>query len=229
VCQSLDDLPAGAAAPPDRTKPWGTGHAIWTARRAIGAPFGVINADDFYGRTSYRVLSEFLGSAAPAGGVATYAMVGFRLRNTLSLHGTVARGVCRADADGYLCEVVERTKIAGNPDGSGRFQDDTGAWQTLDGDTVVSMNLWGFTPAVFPQLEAELTTFLAVRGRDPKAEFFIPTVVDTMIRRGHVRTRVLTTPEKWCGMTYREDRDDVAAAVRALIDRGIYPRVLWQD
>ena len=255
VFQDLRDLPNGAAAPNGRQKPWGTGHAVWSARGAISGPFGVVNADDFYGRDAYRRLAEFLAAAGQGGEIAgppEYAVVGYPLGRTLSPHGTVSRAVCQVGPGNRLETIVERTKIGYIPprevlgapsmdSGSSRrgaetqrkpgsvgWQDEGGGWHPLRGDEPVSMNMWGFTPAVFPQLEREFASFLAERGADPKAEFYIPWAVDRWIRAGTCRVTVLPTDAEWFGMTYPEDRPEVQARIRALTARSEYPSPLWR-
>jgi UTP-glucose-1-phosphate uridylyltransferase len=224
VYQDLADVPAGFAAPAERKKPWGTGHAILAARDAVREPFAVINADDFYGRQSYQALALFLRAADPAGH--RYAMVGFRLNNTLSEHGSVARGVCELDANGCLRRVVERTRIERTPLGV-RYTTDDGQWHPLTGQEAVSLNLWAFTPTLFPHLQRQFADFLAARGQDPKAEFFIPTVVDALVAAGQATVRVLPTPEQWYGVTYPADKAAVSAGIGKLVADGVYPDVLW--
>lgn len=218
--QRLDDLPAGFALPPDRTKPWGTGHAIRAARSLIAEPFGVINADDFYGPSSYKVLAEFLSQEGP-----DFSMVGFRLSKTLSEHGTVSRGICKADTEEFLVEIVEHTKV--EPFGSGaRSMDSAGRWQPISTDSLASMNMWGFTPSLFEALESQFTDFLAKYGAEPKSEFFIPTVVDTLIQEKKVRCKMLRSEEQWFGMTYQEDRAAAAATIKKMVEEGRYPKSL---
>jgi len=217
--QELDALPPGFTPPPGRTKPWGTAHAILVAEPFIHEPFAAINADDFYGADSYRVLACYLQS-----GAADYAMVGFTLRNTLSEHGSVARGVCRVDSTGYLQEVVELLKIFKNGTGA-RYLDEAGREHRLTGDEPVSMNFWGFTPSVFGHLRQMFTEFLAQHGREEKSECLIPRVVDALVRQGRARVRVLPTTATWFGVTYREDKPAVAAAIQQLVARGEYPRL----
>ncbi len=224
VYQDLADLPPGYSVPGDRKKPWGTGHAIRSCRDAVHEPFAVINADDFYGRESYRFLGQFLGGVAAAD--ARYAMVGFRLRNTLSEHGHVARGICAADAGGFLQGVVERTKIEQTPAGA-RFATADGGWAPLTGSEIASMNMWGFTPTLFGHLEREFRSFLDRSAGDAKAEFFIPTVVDNLIRGRQATVRVLETPEIWFGVTYPADKPVVVDGIRARIAAGTYPERLW--
>lgn len=238
VFQSLDALPPGSTPPAGREKPWGTGHAVWCARDAITGNFAVINADDFYGADSFAQLGAFLhaesvgaesradGSrtSAPAtadtnpANIAEFAMVGFRLANTLSEHGTVARGVTTTRARGELVSIVEQTGIA---------PADVGPGQRYSGEEIVSMNCWGFTPALFAGLDEQFREFLSARGTDPKAEFYLPAAVSTMIARGQARARVLPTESTWFGVTYREDKPRVEAAVRELIQTGRYPAKLW--
>ncbi len=221
--QSLGDLPAGHSLPAGRTKPWGTGQAIWAAREVLREPFGVINADDFYGAQSYRVLAEALRGASEPG---AYCMVGFELAKTLSEHGTVSRGICQVDSGGNLVEVVEHTTIEPDAAHGARTKGGNGEWQPLPADSVASMNLWGFNPSIFPHLEQQFAGFLAEHGGELKAEFFIPTVVDTLLKNGEGSCRVLHTGEQWFGMTYKEDRELASAAVRRRIDAGEYPESL---
>lgn len=224
VCQRLTDLPSGFTCPADRQKPWGTGHAIWSARSAIKGPFGSINADDFYGAQSYQVLADFLRS--PACDEQTYAMVAYRLANTLSEHGSVSRGICKVSNAGMLEDVVERTSI--EPcDGGARFKEQNGEWQPLTGNELASLNLWGFSASLFDKMEVLFREFLETRIGEPKSEFFIPTVVDTLIKRGQCRTKVLNTPEFWFGMTYAEDRNMVVGKIADLTAKGVYPERLW--
>lgn len=224
VVQRLDDLPTGFSCPPERQKPWGTGHAIWTARKAIRGPFAAINADDFYGAESYQVLADFMCS--PQRTASSYAMVAYKLANTLSEHGSVSRGICRKDERGELLSVVERTKIEKTATGA-RYLDGDGQWQTLTGEEPVSLNLWGFMPGIFDHLEVLFREFLQARGHEAKSEFYIPTVVDTLIQRGQCRTAVLESSERWFGMTYAEDRAVVVDQIRALTAAGRYPAPLW--
>jgi hypothetical protein len=216
--QSPDALPPGFAAPAGREKPWGTGHAVWCARERVPGDFAVINADDFYGADSFAQLARFF-AAAPAGapGPHRFAMIGFRLANTLSEHGTVARGVC-ATAGGVLRSVVEETGIA---------PADVGAGKKFSGGEIVSMNCWGFTPALFPALERQFGGFLAAHGGDPKAEFYLPAAVSALIGRGEATVQVLPTAAAWFGVTYREDKPRVEAAIAELVGRGAYPAKLF--
>ena len=209
----------------NRNKPWGTGHAILVARDAVNDPFAVINADDFYGRSSFAILAEYLRKMSVTD--TNYCMVGFVLRNTLTEYGHVARGVCEVSPDGILKRVIERTHVEKYGNGA-RFLEN-GEWVYLSGDETVSMNLWGFTPTIFHHLEAQFRDFLRTYGQDIKKEFFIPTVVDTLIQSGNARVKVLVSSEQWFGVTYREDRPIVCEGIRALIRKGIYPEYLWAD
>lgn len=221
VFQSVDALPEGFAAPEDRQKPWGTGHAVWCAREAVKEPFAVINADDFYGADSFRQLADFLaakGQPVATGEPARFAMVGFRLAQTLSEHGAVSRGVCETTAAGELATITERTGILPGEVGAGR---------AYRGDEIVSMNCWGFTPALFARLDEQWRAFLGAHGGDPKAEFYLPAAVSTTIARGEAVVRVLPTESAWFGVTYREDKPRVVAAVAELVRTGRYPAKLF--
>ena len=224
VFQELDKLPEGYSVPEGRTKPWGTTQAILMAKDAIHEPFAVINADDFYGAEGYRVLSEQLQATDVA--KPDYAMVGFELRNTLSDFGSVARGVCQRNADGYLESVVELTSITREGDGAVNTDGD-GKKTTLPVDSLVSMNMWGFTPAIFPQLEGIFEDFLKTSGKELKSESYIPNSVNSLVASGDARVKVLRTGDAWFGVTYREDRPGVVDSIRKLVDEGRYPENLW--
>jgi dTDP-glucose pyrophosphorylase len=220
VFQELDCLPPGAVPPPNRKKPWGTGHAIFMAADAIHEPFGVINADDFYGAHSFQLLAGHLHPDNP-----NYAMAGFVLRNTLSEFGSVARGVCQL-ADDRLESVREIAGIEKHGR-TARYSNGTGEIHTLTGEEIVSMNMWGFNPTIFGHLCQQLLEFLKTHGSDEKAEFYIPSVVNTLIRSGEKQVKVLLTRSSWFGVTYREDRPFVIDSIRSLIARGDYPERLW--
>lgn len=227
VCQDLDALPQGFMPPRDRGKPWGTAHAVWSARNVLREPFAVINADDFYGADAYRKMAEFLGSTEPrAPEVPEYAMVGFALRNTLSEHGPVARGVCVVDEHGYLRHIVELTRVVRRGVGAAGIEPD-GTERALAGEEIVSMNFWGFTPSIFPLLDRELTRFLQRHAQDADAEFYLPSAIDRLIAGGEARVRVLPTSGVWLGMTYRADRAIVERGLRELVAAGEYPAQLW--
>jgi NDP-sugar pyrophosphorylase family protein len=221
VFQELDKLPPGCSLPAGRTKPWGTTHAILMAADTIGEPFAAINADDFYGAEAYRLLAQHLTS-----GTTDYAMVGFILRNTLSKFGSVARGVCRVDENNHLKSVVELMKI--EPDGGGaKNTDAAGQITKLTGEEAVSMNFWGFTPALFPQLKTQFEAFLKKSGNALKSECYIPSTVNDLVVVGQAKVKVLRTNDFWFGVTYREDRPQVVESIRQLIAQGKYPEKLW--
>ncbi len=221
VFQELRDLPPGFVPPPNRTKPWGTAHALLAGQSAIQEPFAAINADDFYGAQSFALLAEHLSS-----GSADYAMAGFVLRQTLSDFGSVARGVCEVGPEGCMKSIVELTKIERDGDGA-KNTDPAGRVTKLTGDEAVSMNCWGFTPAVFPALRSHFAAFLERSGRDEKAECYIPNAINELVVSGQARVRVLRTGAPWFGITYREDHARVVESIRQLIARGEYPERLW--
>lgn len=224
VFQAVDALPPGFTAPLGREKPWGTGHAVWCAREAITDNFAVINADDFYGAESFRRLADFLSRvpenelAHGAGAAAQFALVGFQLANTLSEHGAVSRGVCGVDTGGVLRSIVEQTNIV---------PADVGPGKKFTGAEIVSMNCWGFSRALFSRLDTQFREFLRARGAEEKAEFYLPAAVSSMIERGEAAVQVLPTAAAWFGVTYREDKPRVQAAIAELVRRGAYPARLF--
>jgi len=220
VHQELTDLPSGFAPPEGRTKPWGTGQAVLAARSAVKRPFAVINADDFYGASGYKKLADHF-STAPG-----YAMVGYPLRQTLSEHGAVSRGLCGTDGQGRLKRITELTKIEKAPGGA-RYTDGAGRQQALTGGEIVSMNFWGFTPAVFPQLEALFRDFLRKSATDTTAEFYLPTALSALNENGAARIALLQSTDEWFGLTYREDLSAAQAAIKRLIATGRYQAPLW--
>ncbi|MCB1070803.1 MAG: NTP transferase domain-containing protein [Kiritimatiellae bacterium] len=224
--QELNDLPAPFACPPERGKPWGTGHAVYAARRAVKEPFAVINADDFYGPIAYRLLGRFLQSPAPESARDHYAMIGFALHHTLSDHGTVSRGICETDRNGQLLKVQEYPLIEKDGDNA-VWRDGEGVRHALPGDRIASMNFWGFQPSLFPRLEQEFTTFLNNRRTEPKAEFYLPATVDNLIKRGEASVQVAVSPDQWLGVTYREDAPLVIEGIRQRIRESTYPPALW--
>ncbi len=226
--QSLDKLPEGFSVPEGRTKPWGTNHAVMMGKDVIREPFAVINCDDFYDRDAFNVMGRFL-SALPEGAENTYAMVGFRVGNTLSESGTVSRGICESDPKThFLTSVVERTKIERHG-GAVEYLDDNGEWTAIPDTTPVSMNFWGFTPDYFKYSEAYFKTFLSdpQTQSNPKAEFFIPLMVDSLIKSGKATCEVLDTTSKWFGVTYPDDRPEVVSKLKALHDCGKYPEKMF--
>lgn len=218
--QELTNIPAPFTVPAGRTKPWGTGHAILAAESVIHEPFAMINADDFYGTDTFRVLADYLRQVSADSN--TYAMVGFTLRKTLSDHGTVARGVCQVDNAGKLKQIVELLKI--EKTATGARQGD----QTLTGDEPVSMNFWGFTPTLFGHLRRELQQFLKQQGQEEKSELLIPMVIGDLVAQNRATCQVLRTAASWFGVTYREDRPIVIENIRKLIAAGEYPASLWK-
>ncbi|MDO4319120.1 MAG: nucleotidyltransferase [Bacteroidales bacterium] len=224
VFQSIDALPEGFTCPADRAKPWGTNHAVLMGAGAINEPFAVINADDFYGRNAFEVMAADL--QRPRDKKGDYSMVGFRVGNTMTDNGSVARGVCSTD-NGLLTSVVERTAISYDKDHNITFTDENGQIQTLDPKTPVSMNFWGFTPDYFDYSAREFVKFLEKDLNTPKSEFFIPLCVDTLIRNGEATVRVLDTDSRWFGVTYSADRPDVVAKLAALHEAGQYPTPLF--
>jgi hypothetical protein len=225
--QDIADLPAPYTVPAGRAKPWGTAHATRAARSLVREPFAVINADDFYGRDAFAKLASFLVSPKQSGdGKFKFAMVGYRLDLTLSENGSVARGICDVSDDGSLCGVTEMTKIVKTADGAENREDES-APVPLTGKERVSMNLWGFTPELFAALEERFPLWLEKRGAEVKSEWYIPFVVDEMIHEGKATVDVLPTDSAWFGVTYREDKPAVTAAIRALVDAGEYPANLF--
>jgi hypothetical protein len=224
--QELHDLPHGNEAPAGRTKPWGTGHAVLAAAAMVSEPFAVINADDFYGADSFAALGRFLAAGERAASPDVFALVAFRLRDTVSEHGAVARGVCAVGDDGFLAHVNEVTGIDRAPDG-GFLAPGPGGPRRLSGDEPVSLNLWGFTPALFPLLRARFSAFLAERGGDPRAEFFLPDAVNALMHAGQARVKVLPTRSEWFGLTYKADQPRVRARLAEMAAGGAYPERLW--
>jgi len=224
--QSLDDLPPPHTPPAGREKPWGTGHAVYAARNAVKNPFAVINADDFYGQKAFELLAKHLTRGDVDVAPPVYAMVAYQLKQTVSAHGTVSRGLCRTDAQNFLVDIEEVTAIQKTEHGIESSESD-GRKISRDGLTPVSMNCWGFSLDLFGGLDAGFRNFLDKREQELKSEFYLPGTVSDMIAAGQVRVKVLTTPDAWFGVTYREDKPFVMAGIQALIDRGVYPASLW--
>ena len=227
--QRKDDLPEGYRVPEGRVKPWGTAQAALAARELIHGPFAIINADDYYGPEAYRLIYDHL-CAHPDGDLYEYAMVGYLLKNTVTENGSVARGVCAVDSGGVLQTIVERTTIEKDGDNA-RFTEDGGKnWAPLPGDTTVSMNMWGFTHSFLDEAQARFPAFLdkALAENPLKGEYFLPSVVEQLIRDGKARVRVLLSRDKWYGVTYREDKPTVAAAIADKTSAGLYPDQLWE-
>ena len=225
--QDLADIPAPHKVPEDRTKPWGTAHAVRAARNVVREPFAVINADDFYGRDSFAKLGEFLSTEAQRhGDKMHFAMSGYRLDLTLSENGSVARGVCEIAADGTLRGVTEMTKLV-KAGAVAENREDEANPVKVPLDARVSMNCWGFTPTLFDELEARFQRFLAARGSELKSEWYIPFVVDELIREGKASCTVLPTDSSWFGVTYREDKPFVVGEIKKLVDAEEYPATLF--
>jgi len=224
VDQELNNLPEGFELNAERQKPWGTAHAVLVAADVINEPFAIINADDYYGKESYKTVHNFLtGNTMNA---ETYAVISYLLKNTLSEHGSVNRGICNSDADNNLTKIVETLKIARNEDGSGSYPTDDGHMH-LDANTLVSMNMFGFHHSFFNLAKAYFKKFLEKEGDKLKSEFFIPAVLDNMIKAHEVKVKVLTSPATWFGVTYKEDKPIVQKKIQKLIDAGVYPEKLW--
>lgn len=225
VFQSIDALPEGYAVPEGRTKPWGTNHAILMAKDAIHEPFAVINADDFYGRDAFEVMARQLQQQNPDE-KGRYCMVAFRVGNTVTDNGTVSRGVCQTDADGYLATVTERTAVSGHADGTVTYREEEKDYP-LDPKAPVSMNLWGFTPDYFQYSDREFRRFLDEKINVPKSEYYIPWAVDQLIHSGEATVKVLDTPSQWFGVTYAADRPQVVERLARLHQQGVYPSPLF--
>ncbi len=228
ICfQSIDNLPVGFTVPEGRQKPWGTNHAVMMAKELIHEPFCVINCDDFYNRDAFMVMGKFL-SELPEGAKNDYAMVGFRVGNTLSENGTVARGICSKNKNGHLTSVVERTEIM-RVNGSVCYKDEKGEWVAVDDNTPVSMNMWGFTPDYFEYSDAYFKEFLSnpKNMENLKAEFFIPLMVNKLINEETATVKVLDTTSKWFGVTYAADREATVNRIQQLIKEGVYPQKLF--
>ena len=227
--QLKEDLPEGYSVPAERTKPWGTAHAALAARKVVDGPFAIINADDYYGPEAFQEIYDYL-AAHEDGDVYEYVMVGYLLKNTVTENGTVARGVCEETADQFLTRVTERTKIEkGEPP---RFTEDDGkTWTELPADTIVSMNMWGFTRSFLDEAWKRFPAFLdqALASNPAKAEYFLPTVVSQLIGEGRARVKVLRSEDKWYGVTYREDKPAVVNAIAEKTKAGLYPDRLWEE
>jgi UTP-glucose-1-phosphate uridylyltransferase len=222
VFQELNDIPSSYSIPEGRQKPWGTGHAIRSARNAVDTPFAAINADDFYGFEAYKVMSDFLQNEANE---STYSMVGYKLSNTLSDNGSVSRGLCITDKNNNLTDIDELTKIS--KEASGIIYEKNGNTEHLKGNETISMNFWGFHPSLFQHLEKGFKEFLEREGNELKSEFFIPMYVDDLIKANEVKVKVLTSDAQWFGVTYKEDKPDVIKNIQKLINEGKYPEKLW--
>ncbi|MBN2480680.1 MAG: NTP transferase domain-containing protein [Bacteroidales bacterium] len=227
VFQELENLPEGYVVPPDRVKPWGTGHAILMAEHEIDTPFAVINADDCYGADSYRVIFDFLSMPQTGNHIEEYCLVDYLLKNTLSESGSVARGICQVDHDGYLTDIVEHKNIFESGNAYYSVMPDQSK-QELTGDEHVSMNMMGFLPSFIKHLKNYFRDFIRLNIDNPAAEFYLPVALNRVIHEGLARVRVLSTDSRWFGVTYADDRKVVAENLRDLVNKGIYPGNLWE-
>ncbi len=225
VFQDLNALPAGFQAMPGRERPWGTGHAVHVARPVVSEPFAVINADDYYGAEAFQALFEFLSQPSHSW-PPSFCLVAFELAKTLSAHGTVSRGICEVDKNGWLQEINERTQVEGGASGP-RYYDAMRRENPLAEDAPASMNCFGFRPEIFDFLESQFRDFLDQHGSDPRKEFYLPAAVATMIRRNQAKVKVLRSGSEWMGVTHPEDREGVVARLRNLVEQGRYPSDLW--
>lgn len=221
--QEMNDIPEGREVPEGRIKPWGTGHALLAARSCVSDPFATVNADDFYGAETYRIMADFLGNAAPM----HFAMAGYRLSNTLTENGTVSRGICNADAEGMLLDITERTSV--RPAGDDAEFEEDGAWIPVSGDSIASMNFFGFTPEVFDFAAAEFNNFLGSIKDPLKSEFYLPSVASLAMNAGLATVKVCPTPSRWYGVTYAADRAGLESKIREMIDKGLYTSDLWRS
>ncbi len=224
VFQELDNLPMGYKVPPGRTKPWGTAHAVWMAEKEISEPFAIVNADDFYGFNGLKSAADYLGGLDDDQHGA--CLLGYEVKNTLTNHGSVSRGVCGVDDDGHLTEIVERTKIIRDANGEIYFEEN-GQRTHLNPDTLVSMNLMGFTSKVFEEIRIGFDAIYQQSSENPKVEYYIPTVLNKLIQNG-LKVPVISTPDQWFGVTYKEDKPWVREQFSKLHEEGTYPENLWQ-
>lgn len=231
VFQDVNDIPEGFAVPEGRQKPWGTGHAVLSARDIIHGPFAVINADDYYGTEAFRVIYDFLTApgaqdvSEPSASAVEYVMAGYLLKNTLTENGSVARGVCTTDESGYLSSIVERTKIIRAKDGAAYTEDGGKTWIPVSGDSIVSMNMWGFPESFMAELKNRFPAFLeeGLKTNPLKCEYFLPFVVNDLMEEGRAAVKVMTVHDVWHGVTYAEDKAGVVSAMKKLKDAGVYP------
>jgi len=230
VFQELTNLPEGYVVPEGRVKPWGTGHAIMSCMGEIDGPFVVINADDFYGNHAFQVAYDYLTTHQDEEGIYRYMMVGYRLENTLTDNGHVARGVCEMDAQGYLADIHERTHIEKRGNGAAYTEDEGKTWIPISGDATVSMNMWGFSESILGELQSRFSAFLEenLKKNPLKCEYFLPFVVDELLKEGRATVAVEKSQDKWFGVTYKEDKPMVMAAIQNLKDQGVYPAHLWK-
>lgn len=230
VFQDLHDLPEGFEVPKGRVKPWGTGHAVASCVGTVDSPFVVINADDYYGSRAFQMAYDFLVSHEDDEKY-RYMMVGYQVENTLTENGHVARGVCETDADGYLADINERTRIEKHGDVTEYTEDEGKTWVQIPAGSTVSMNMWGFSASILKELQQRFAAFLQENlDKNPlKCEYFLPFVVDELLKEGRATVQVLKSEDRWYGVTYKEDKPQVMAAIRALKEQGLYPNKLWEE
>ncbi|MCD4747604.1 MAG: nucleotidyltransferase [Bacteroidales bacterium] len=226
VIQDIKNVPKGIKISPKREKPWGTGHAVWVSEQKINEPFAVINADDFYGAESYKIIANYLSSSQNNDN-ANYCMIGYDLINTLSDFGSVSRGICEIDNDNFLKSVTEKTQIEKIPNGI-VYKDEEENLIPFTGKEIVSMNIWGFTPSIFSYLEFYFNKFIHENSESLKAEFFIPSIINAIVNNKKARLKVLESKNKWFGITYKEDKENAIQKIRELINTGVYPENLWE-
>ena len=228
--QELDNLPEGFQVPEGRVKPWGTAHAVLSCIDQIDGPFAVINADDYYGQEAFRLIYDYLATHQDDDKY-RYTMVGYRLKNTVTDNGHVARGICELNEKKELVRVTERTRIEKRGDGIAYSEDDGETWVDVDGDTLVSMNMWGFTRSILDEINAGFPAFLekGLKENPMKCEYFLPSVVSTLLEEDRATVAVLESEDKWYGVTYKEDKPVVVAAMQELKDAGVYPQKLWEE
>lgn len=231
VFQDIHNLPEGYEVPEGRVKPWGTGHAVLSCIGEVDGPFAVINADDYYGSHAFKMAYDFLAAGQEEGGVHQYMMVGYKLENTLTDNGHVARGVCVTDENDYLVEINERTHIEKRQDGAAYTEDDGATWVEIPEGSTVSMNMWGFSESILKELKDRFAKFLDENlEKNPlKCEYFLPFVVDELLGEKKASVKVLKSMDKWYGVTYKEDKPVVVAAIQSLKDQGLYPEKLWEE
>lgn len=229
VFQSLDNIPEGFSVPDGRAKPWGTAHAVLSCYDVIDGPFAVINADDYYGASAFQMIYDFL-SEVKEDSCYRYTMVGYRLKNTVTDNGYVSRGVCDTDSNQMLLDIVERTRIEKREEGIAYSEDGGNTWNPLSEETIVSMNMWGFTASIMEELRKRFALFMneEVRNNPEKAEYFLPSVVDQLLSAKKATVKVLNSEDKWYGVTYKEDKESVMNAIASLKASGIYPTKLWR-
>ena len=230
VFQDLQNIPEGFIVPEGRVKPWGTGHAVLSCIDIVDGPFAVINADDYYGRKAFQVIYDYLASHEDDDKY-RYTMVGYRLENTVTDNGHVARGICTTNEAGELIAIHERTRIEKHADGIAYTEDEGATWTTVPGNTLVSMNMWGFTESILKELQKHFPAFLekGIKENPLKCEYFLPEVVSGLLADGKATVAVLSSADKWYGVTYKEDKPVVVAAIRSMKDNGIYPEKLWEE